>query len=131
MSDEEPYRVGYKRPPQEQKWKKGQSGNPRGRPPGHRNLAAAITAILNESVDVKVDGESRPVTKLEAAVRTLVDRSIKGDAHQLQQLFTEIHKNEAKAEQTAAAETLGPADKKVMDALYARLARDAVAKKKE
>jgi hypothetical protein len=33
--------VGHKRPPKEHSWKKGECGNPKGRPRGHRNLAAA------------------------------------------------------------------------------------------
>ena len=130
MSDDSQKRVGYKRPPEHQKWKKGQSGNPKGRPPGHRNLAAAITAVLNEPENVKVNGRERTVTKLEAVTRQLVDKAVQGDPRVMQQLLAEIHKNEAKAEQTEAAQVLEPADKKVMAALYARLARDAVEKAK-
>jgi hypothetical protein len=41
--------AGYKRPPKKHCWKKGQSGNPKGRPPRHRNLAAALATILTEN----------------------------------------------------------------------------------
>ena len=89
-----------------------------------------ITAVLNEPENVKVNGRERTVTKLEAVTRQLVDKAVQGDPRVMQQLLAEIHKNEAKAEQTEAAQVLEPADKKVMAALYARLARDAVEKAK-
>ncbi len=129
MSNDDTYKVGRNRPPLHTRFKKGQSGNPSGRPKGHRNLASALTAILKETTEIEVEGESETMTRLEAAVRTLVDKAINGDARVLGQLLSEIHKNEIKAERKEPTEELGPADKQVMDALYARLARDAVAKK--
>lgn len=52
--------TGYRRPPKERCWSKGQSGNLEGRPPGHRNLVAALTAVLHETVSV----EDQPNTQL-------------------------------------------------------------------
>ena len=121
------YRVGNKRPPLHTRFKKGQSGNPAGRPKGHRNLAAALTAVLNEEMRTRVDGAHRDVTKLEAVTRTLVDKALAGDNRTLAQLLAEIHKNEAKMERETSAQALGPVDQEVLKALYARLARDALA----
>jgi hypothetical protein len=86
-----PNGAGYRRPPKEHCWKKGQSGNPRGRPPGMRNLAAALTAVLHENVSMCADGEEREMTKLEAVTRQLVDKAMAGDARVMQQLLNEIH----------------------------------------
>ncbi|HEX4081080.1 MAG TPA: DUF5681 domain-containing protein [Rhizomicrobium sp.] len=118
--------VGYGRPPKEHCWKKGQSGNPKGRPPGHRNLAAALTAILHERVSVAVEGEAREMTRLEAVTCQLVDRAVAGDPRLIRELLAEIHKNEAQAERDASGQPLGEADREVMEALYIRLRREAV-----
>jgi hypothetical protein len=120
--------AGYKRPPKNHCWKKGQSGNPKGRPPGHRNLAAALTAVLHESVSTQIDGEERQMTKLEAVTRQLVDKAMHGDARVMQQLFSEIHKNESKAERENSAKPLGDVDGDVLEALFVRV-RHAAAQK--
>ncbi|HEX3430718.1 MAG TPA: DUF5681 domain-containing protein [Rhizomicrobium sp.] len=117
--------AGYKRPPKEHCWKKGQSGNPRGRPPGLRNLAAALTAVLHETVAVRVDGQEQEVTKLEAVTRRLVEKAMGGDARVMQQLLNEIHKNEAKAERDDSAKPLGDVDRDVLEALFVRIRHSA------
>ena len=78
---------GYGRPPKKHCWNKGRSGNPKGRPPGPRNLAAALSAVLHESVSVCAKGEELEMTKLEAVTRQLVDKAMGGDARTMQQLL--------------------------------------------
>ena len=117
--------AGYGRPPREHRWKKGQSGNPKGRPPGHRNLASALTAVLHETVAAEAEGETREMTKLEAVTRQLVDRALGGDPRLMRELFAEIHKNEAKAERDASAGQFADADRAVIEALYVRLRCEA------
>jgi hypothetical protein len=116
--------VGYKRPPREHCWKKGQSGNPKGRPPGFRNFRAAVTAVLHEQVSVRVDGEERNMTRLESVARQLVGKAEAGDPRIMQQLLAEIHKNEAKDERDASAQPLADVDRQVMEAFLARIARE-------
>ena len=46
------YIVGYGRPPEASRFKKGQSGNPLGRPKARRNVRSEIEDALTESVPV-------------------------------------------------------------------------------
>jgi hypothetical protein len=117
--------VGYKRPPREHSWKKGECGNPKGRPLGHRNLAAALAAVLHERVSVPAGGEERNMTKLEAVTRQLVDKAVNGDPRLMRELLAEIHKNETQAERDASLEPLDEINREVLDALYARLRSEA------
>lgn len=92
MSDSsEDYRVGYGRPPQHSRFQPGQSGNPKGRPKGSLNLATAINRALREKVQVVENGRRRTLTKLDAAIKGLVNRAVKGDARAMQQLLALQH----------------------------------------
>ena len=57
--DKTDYKVGYKRPPLHTRFRKGQSGNPRGRPRGSKNFSTLLTEALNEPVVVTEDGRRR------------------------------------------------------------------------
>ncbi len=92
-------RVGYCRPPMATRFRPGQSGNPRGRPKGARNLGTVVAAALNERVAVQENGERRQITKLEAAVKQLVNRAASGEARATQLLLALVQANEAKPPQ--------------------------------
>src|SRR3954452_21014644 len=69
------YEVGYGKPPRHTRFKKGQSGNPRGRPSGSKNLSTA----LNELVVVAENGGRQKITKRQAIITQLVNQSAKAD----------------------------------------------------
>jgi hypothetical protein len=73
------YEVGYRKPPKHTQFKKGQSGNPRGRPRGTRNLATDLSAELSELVTVREAGHSRPISKQRALINSLMAKALKGD----------------------------------------------------
>jgi len=60
------YAANYRKPPEHTRFKKGQSGNPRGRPA--KNLPALLAPALNEKVTVTENGKRRQVTKREALI---------------------------------------------------------------
>jgi hypothetical protein len=74
-----PCRVGYKNPPLEYCFKPGQSGNPKGRPPGSLNLKSQVERALRKKVKVRVGKEIRDLPALEAILRTHTKKAIKGD----------------------------------------------------
>ena len=74
------YEVGYGKPPRPTRFKRGQSGNPRGRSSGAKNLKTLLSGVLNERVTVsKNGGGHRKITKREAVIIQLVNRSATAD----------------------------------------------------
>src|ERR1051325_4957680 len=77
MSNE--YEVGYKRPPQHTRFKKGKSGNPRGRLKNVQNLKSYLAEELESPITISAQGKKKTVTKQQAFIMSLVARAIKGD----------------------------------------------------
>jgi hypothetical protein len=75
--------VGYGKPPKATRFRKGQSGNPKGRPKGKLNLATVILRALGAKVVINENGRRREVTKLEAAMMQLVNKAATGDLRAL------------------------------------------------
>jgi len=74
------YEVGYRKPPKHTRFKPGQSGNPRGRPKGTNNLKTDLMEELRENIVIREGDQSHKVSKQRAFVKTLVARTLKGDA---------------------------------------------------
>src|SRR5215469_6700028 len=122
------YKVGPGRPPLHTRFKKGQSGNPRG--PRSKNLLALLVAALNEPVVVTTGGESRRITKREAVVAQLVDKSAGADLRATKTLLDMLKDIEKRAGTAPAPEKspLTAADEEVVENLLARLRRIELAK---
>lgn len=73
------YEIGRGRPPKAMQFKKGHSGNPRGRPRGSLNLATDLKAELGERITVREDGKPRRVTKQRALVKSMLAKALQGD----------------------------------------------------
>lgn len=71
--------VGRGRPPTATRFKKGQSGNPRGRPPGRRR-DIPYDFLLGQMVTIREDGSERRVTAAEAFLLQLAKRGLAGDS---------------------------------------------------
>jgi hypothetical protein len=76
---DDPNEVGYGRPPRQNRFRKGQSGNPKGRPKGHLNLATVLEQELQETVIINENGTRRKVSKGEAACKQLANKAASGD----------------------------------------------------
>jgi Family of unknown function (DUF5681) len=83
---------GYKRPPPRSRFKTGQSGNPKGRPKGGRNLKTDLTALLKQRVAIREDGELRQVSRQEAMLLSLFEKAVHGDIKASSQMFAMLMK---------------------------------------
>jgi len=72
--------VGYCKPPAASQFKPGQSGNPKGRPKGSKNLKTKISAELNRKILVTENGKSKRIAKGDALVRQVVNKALSGHA---------------------------------------------------
>jgi hypothetical protein len=78
------YKVGYRRPPKYTQFKKGQSGNPKGRRPNSQNLKTIMEKTSFELIKVTANGKPRRLPAIEAAMRSLQTRALKGDGKALE-----------------------------------------------
>ncbi len=84
-------KVGYGKPPKHTRFKKGQSGNPRGRPKGSKNLSTIMKDLLGRPVTIKQNGRERRVPFCEAFVHRLASRSLEGSPRDMIALMKAIH----------------------------------------
>ena len=115
------YEAGRGKPPVHSRFKKGQSGNPRG--PRPKNLPALLVDALNEKVVVTIDGERREITKREAVATQLVNKSTGADLRATKMLIDTLKDAETKADAAPAPEPapFSAADEEVMATFIARL----------
>ena len=106
--------VGYGTPPVHSRFKKGTSGNPRGRPKGRLNFATVLLKTLREKVVINENGRRTIITKLEASVKQLVNKAAAGDLRALSHLIGITLTAEQSAEEMVPQEVLSEIDKKVM-----------------
>ena len=115
------YEVGYGKPPRHTRFKKGQSGNPRGRPCGSKNLKTLLSEALSEPVIITENGRRRKITKREAIVTQLVDRSATADWRAVKILLDIVRDIEGQTEPgSPETSAFTAADKKVIELLIAR-----------
>src|SRR5215468_4704520 len=84
MPDEQrgDYRVGRGKPPFETRFKKGQSGNPGGRPRRARDLGTQLCRALDKRVVITTeDGKRRRIAKGALGFARLADQFVEADPH--------------------------------------------------
>jgi hypothetical protein len=107
--------VGYCNPPERTRFKKGQSGNPNGRPKGSLNMATVLERTLREKVIINQNGRRKTVTKLEAALKQLIDKATSGELKALQLLSALVRSaEEREVQEPAANSVLDQVDEKVV-----------------
>jgi len=96
------------------------SGNPKGRPKGSKNLA---TIVLRESRQlVRVNGPhgSRKVTKLEAGMMQLGNKSAQGDLRALREFLALVARSEESLNSSTQTADLHESDERMMQSILER-----------
>jgi hypothetical protein len=125
------YKIGYGKPPRGRPFQKGQYGNPRG--PRRKDLSALLVAALNEPVYATIDGKRCKITKREAIVTQMVNKSAEADLRATKMLFDMMKEVEQKAGAAVSPEPpkLTPTDREVVELFVARLRRQIAAEAAE
>lgn len=109
------YEVGYGRPPKHTQFKKGRSGNPKGRPKGTKNFATDLAEELNERVIIREGGKTKRVSKQRAAIKALIAKSLRGDVRALAQLVSCLAREFKEHSEILADEPLSPEQARTLD----------------
>jgi hypothetical protein len=116
-------KVGNRQPPEHSRFRKGQSGNPKGRPKGSRNLSTELKSELRERISITEGGVSRLVSKQRGLIKTLYVRSVKGDMRAMSQILKLIATCLEDDEPAATAEAVSAEDQEVLRRYEERLQR--------
>jgi hypothetical protein len=73
------YEIGYRKPPAKTRFKKGQSGNPKGRPKGIVNLKTDLAEELGAPVSILEGGRTRQISMQRAVVKRLMTKAANGE----------------------------------------------------
>lgn len=95
MTAKPPFEIGYAKPPRHAQWKKGQSGNPKGRPRRDRAVGALVTALLRQRIVVRTGRTTRRMTRLEHLLRRLFEQALAGDPRLMKMALDEARKDAA------------------------------------
>jgi hypothetical protein len=116
------YEIGYGKPPRHTRFEKGRSGNPRGRPKSSKNLATLLAAALDQRIPVSENGRRKMITKREAIIAQLVNKSASADLKAMAMLIGLLQQVERRAEAAPAEpKPLAEADQRVLQTLLGRL----------
>ena len=114
------YKVGYKKPPPQTRFRKGRSGNPKGRPKATKNLKTDLMEELRERILLREGTTQKRVSKQRALVKSLTAKAIKGDTRAASAILGMIYRlleDETSAQEDAP---LTGEERAVLESLEAR-----------
>jgi hypothetical protein len=122
MSDnDDDYEVGYGKPPKHTRFKKGQSGNPKGRPKGSKNFGTDLWEELNERIEIRENGKLKRVTKQRAIVKTNVAQAAQGNHRAYQNLLRSFAQYLLNTEGTDGQKPLAAEDAEIIKLVMTKL----------
>ena len=92
------YKVGYGKPPSASQFKKGQSGNPKGRPKSSKNLSLGqmYELELNRGISIIENGKRKYIRVGAALIRKQIQQSLNGDPRSAKLLMDHAERAEVR-----------------------------------
>lgn len=122
------YEIGYRRPPKTGRFKKGKSGNPKGRPKGSNNFITLLEQELEKLIVVNEDGKKKTITRMQAMVKRIVAGALQGEQKSLLTLV-EILRRTGKFEEEGMSDFLPEDYESILNDYVSR--RQAATKRKK
>ena len=90
MSDD--YEVGYRRPPENGRFKKGQSGNPAGRRTEQERFASVLREELASEIVMKIGDKKLKASVMRGLTKLLINMALAGDKKAIAELMRQINR---------------------------------------
>jgi hypothetical protein len=119
------YDVGYGKPPARTRFRKGQSGNPKGRPKGTKNLKTDLLEELQEQIQVREGNRECRLSKQRALLKSLTAKAIKGDARSANVVLSLVMRMLEDQAPTPIDDDLAGDDRDILEAYSARIIKAA------
>ena len=87
-------KIGYGRPPKKYQFKKGQSGNPGGRPKGSKSADDLVIENLRKRMPARINGRSITTSLLDGVIKAQAKKALEGDTKAAKYLTDLIHEAE-------------------------------------
>jgi|SRR6185312_10198910 len=109
-------------PPDDTKFKPGQSGNPRGRPKGSKNLSTLMMEAARDHVSANIGGKTQRISKIQATTMQLATKAASGDNAAIAKFLAWVDEIETRAAAARPAQfPLSELDLEVLRAAYERM----------
>lgn len=107
--------VGYGRPPKHSRFRPGESGNQRGRPPGRKNFTTVIREYAQGRMKVTEGGRDKTLPRFDALQRTMWAQAFKGNPKALAFVLQSLREaGLLKAEPQEEMEQITPEDQTIL-----------------
>jgi hypothetical protein len=109
-------------PPKDTRFKKGTSGNKKGRPKGSKNLRTLILEAARDQVTATIGGKTRKISKIQATTMQLATKAASGDHAAMSKFLDWVDQIETQAAAARPAQfPLAEPDVEVLRAAYERM----------
>jgi hypothetical protein len=115
-------KIGRGNPPKHTQFRKGVSGNKKGRPKGSKNLSTLVMEAARDQVTATIGGKQRRITKIQATAMQLATKAAGGDQASIARFLDWVDEFEKRAAAAKPVEfPFSEADLQVLDTIYERM----------